>query len=30
MGGKAISGLAEKSLPQKAQHRPQAVLFVAG
>ncbi|BBL39999.1 hypothetical protein EC110512_C02790 [Escherichia coli O111:H-] len=27
-GGNGVSGLAEKSLPQKAQHRPQAVLFV--
>ena len=28
MGGKNASGLAEKRLPQKAQHRPRAVLFV--
>ncbi|HHH6740800.1 TPA: hypothetical protein ACP2U7_004562, partial [Escherichia coli] len=26
MGGKNASGLAEKRLPQKAQHRPRAVL----
>ncbi|ENT8678456.1 TPA: hypothetical protein ACG65H_004682, partial [Escherichia coli] len=26
MGGKNASALAEKRLPQKAQHRPQAVL----